>query len=103
MSAHHRETAAGPSVRAFEMICAAYQSSDAALDVTLELINLIMTGELPRDDFLLGRLLIGHEKPGGAICGQSQSARRGIALRGYERCGRTVGAAAQAWVRCRRG
>ena len=48
VSSHHRGTAAGPSGWTFEMICAACQSSDATLDVTLELVNLILSGELPR-------------------------------------------------------
>ena len=49
------------------MICAACQSSDAALDVTLELVNLILSAELPREAFLLDGLLIGLEKPGGGV------------------------------------
>ena len=67
MSARLRGTAAGPSAWSFEMICAACQSSDAALDVTLELANLNLSGELPREAFRLDRLLIGHEKPGGGV------------------------------------
>ena len=67
MSSHHRGAAAGPSGWTFEMICAACQSSDAALDVTLELVNLILSGELPREAFLLDGLLIGLEKPGGGV------------------------------------
>ena len=67
VSAHHRGTAAGPSGWTFEMICAACQSSNAALDVTLELVNLILSGELPREAFLLDGLLIGLEKPGGGV------------------------------------
>ena len=34
------------------MICAACQSLDAALDVTLKPVNLILSGELPREAFL---------------------------------------------------
>ena len=49
------------------MICAACQSSDAALDVTLELVNLILSGEFPREAFLRDGLLIGLEKPGGGV------------------------------------
>ena len=41
------------------MICAACHSSDAALDVTFELVNLVLSGELPREAFLLDGLLIG--------------------------------------------
>ena len=67
MSSHHRGTAAGPSGWTFEMICAACQSSHAALDVTLELVNLILSGELPREAFLLNGLLIGLGKPGGGV------------------------------------
>ena len=67
VSSHHRGTVAGPSGRTFEMICAACQSSDAALDVTLELANLILSGELPREAFLLDGLLIGLKKPGGGV------------------------------------
>ena len=63
----HRGTAAGPSGWTFEMICAACQSSDAALNVTLELVNLILSGELPREGFLLDGLWIGLEKPGGGV------------------------------------
>ena len=65
LSAHHRGTAAGHSAWAFKKICAACQSSDAALDVTLDLVNLILSGELPRGAFLLERLLIGLENAGG--------------------------------------
>ena len=39
----------------------------SALDVTLELDNLILSGELPREAFLLDGLLIGLEKPGGGV------------------------------------
>ena len=59
VSSQYRGTAAGPSGWTFDMICAACQSSDAALDVTLELVNLILSGELPREAFLLDGLLIG--------------------------------------------
>ena len=61
MSDYHRGTAAGPSVWTFEMICAACQSSDAALDVTL--VNLILSGELPGGAFLMDGLLIRLKKP----------------------------------------
>ena len=44
VSVHHRGTAAGPSGWTFEMICAAFQSSDAALDETLDLVNLMLSG-----------------------------------------------------------
>ena len=67
VSSHHRGTAAGPSGWTFVMICAACQSSDAALDVTLELVNLILSREFPREAFLLDGLLIGLEKPGGGV------------------------------------
>ena len=67
VSAHHRGTAAGPSGWTFKMIYAACQSADATLDVTLELVNLILSGELPREAFLLDGLLIGVEKPGGGV------------------------------------
>ena len=53
VSAHQRGTAAGPSRCTFEMICAACQSSDAALDASHEMVNLIRSGELPRETFLL--------------------------------------------------
>ena len=39
-----------------ELICAACQTSDAALCVNLELVNPIMSGELPREDYLLDGL-----------------------------------------------
>ena len=65
VSAHHRGTAAGPSGWAFEMIRAACQSSDAALHVSLKQVNLMLSGELPREAFLQDGLLIGLETPGG--------------------------------------
>ena len=43
MSTRHRGTAEGPSGWTFEMICAACRSSDAALDVTLKLVNPVMS------------------------------------------------------------
>ena len=67
VSAHHRETAAGLSGWTFEMICAACQSSEAALDVTVKLVSLILSGELPRQAFLLDGLLIGFERPRGGV------------------------------------
>ena len=67
VSAHHRVTAAGPPSWTFEMIRVARQSSDAALDVTLELVNHILSGELPREAVLYNVLLIGLEKPGGNV------------------------------------
>ena len=45
------------------MICAAMQSSEAALDVTLELVNPILSEVLPQEAFLLDGLLIGFKKP----------------------------------------
>ena len=42
-------------------------ASDAALDVTLELVNLILSDKLPREAYLLDRLLIELEKPGGGV------------------------------------
>ena len=66
VSARHWGTAAGPSEWMYEIICAACQPSDAAdVDVTLELVNLILSRELPRETFLLDTLLIGLKKPGG--------------------------------------
>ena len=47
------------------MIRDACHSSDAALDVALELVNLILPAELPREAFLLDGLFIGLEKAGG--------------------------------------
>ena len=67
VAAHQWGTAAGPSGWTFEMICAACQSSDAALDVTLELVNPILSGELPREAFLLDGLLIRLKRPGGGV------------------------------------
>ena len=100
VSSHHRGTAAGPSGWTFEMICAACQSSDAALDVTLELVNLLLSGELPREAFLLDGLLIGLEKPGGGV--------RPIAISQTWYCfagvwGRTGGASVHDWRRFRWG
>ena len=57
----------GPSGWTFEIICAACQSSDAALDVTLEHVNLILSGEIPRESFLPDGLMIGFERPGGGV------------------------------------
>ena len=67
VSSQHPGTAAGPSGWTFEMICAACKSSDAALDVTLELVQPILSGELPRQAFLMDGLLIRLEKPGGGL------------------------------------
>ena len=67
VSAHHWGTAAGPLGWSFDMICAACQSSDPALDVTPELVNLTLSGELMREAFLLDGLLIGIETPGGGV------------------------------------
>ena len=64
MSAHHLGMAAGPSVWAFGMIC---QSSDTTLDVTLELVHLILSGDFPWIAFLLEGVLIGLEKRGGSV------------------------------------
>ena len=49
------------------MIRAACQSSDGAFDDTLELVNLILSGELAWEAFLLDSLLIGLEKLGGGV------------------------------------
>lgn len=64
---HHRGSAAGPSGWTYEMICTACQSSDAATRATLALVNLILSGELPRETFLLDGNLIGLEKPDGGV------------------------------------
>lgn len=65
VAAHHRGSAAGRSGWTFEFICAACQTSDAALQVTLDVVNLVLSGEMPREIFLLDSLLIGLEKPNG--------------------------------------
>ena len=49
------------------MICAAFQSSDAALNVTIELVNLILSRDLPREALLLDGFLLWLEKPGGGV------------------------------------
>ena len=49
------------------MICAACQSSDATLDVTLDLDIFILSEELPREAALLNGLLTGLKKPGGGV------------------------------------
>ena len=67
VSAHHRGTAAGSSGWTSKMICAACQTSDAAVGVTVELVNLILSGKLPREAFLLDGLFLGFEKPGGGV------------------------------------
>ena len=97
MSSQRRGTAAGPSGCMFEMICADCQSSDAALDVTLEFVNFILSGELPREAFLLVGLLIGLTKSGGGV------RRRGFDLLGSARCSRTGGASEHDGLRCRWG
>ena len=102
VSAHHQRTAAGPSRWTFQKICAAWQSSDAALNVTLVLVNLILSGELSREAFLLDGLLIARSRSQEAACGPSRSARCGIALQGSARCGRTGGASAHECTRCKR-
>ena len=65
--AHQRGPAAGPSGWTFERICTACKSSDATIDATVEVVNLILSAELPREAFLLDGLLIGLEKPGGGV------------------------------------
>ena len=67
LASHHRGSAPGPSGWTFEMICAACQSSDAATRATLGVVNLILSGELPRESYLLDGLLIGLEKPNGGV------------------------------------
>ena len=84
------------------MICAACQSSDAALDVTRKLYNLILSGELPRDAFLLDWLLIGLEKPGGCVRPIAVS-EMWYRCAGSARCGHTGMAWARARPRCRSG
>ena len=50
----HRGTAAARTGRAFKTLCAACRSSDAGLNVTPELVSLILSGTPPREAFLLG-------------------------------------------------
>lgn len=59
--------AAGPSGQTFETISAACHPSDAALDVTLYLVNLILSGNLPQEAFQQYGLLFGVEKPGDLV------------------------------------
>ena len=95
VAAHHRGKAAGPSGWTFEMICAACQTSDAATQATLTVVNLILSGELPQETFLLDGLLIGLEKPDGGVrpiaISETWYRFAGVcALRAY---GRDIGAA----------
>ena len=94
IAAHHRGSAAGPSGWTLEMICTACQSSDAATLAVLGVVNLILSGELPRETFLLDSNLIGLDKPDGGVrpiaIGEAWYRFAGIcALR---ECGRDIGA-----------
>ena len=97
VSTHHRGTAAGPLGWTFEMICAACQSANAALDVTLELVTLILSRELPREAFLIHRVLVSPEKPTSGV--------RPIALKEtwYHIAGGLRAADMRAWRRRWRG
>lgn len=53
-----------------EMICAACQTSDAATQATLEVAevaHLILSGELPRETYLIDGSLIGLQAPNGGV------------------------------------
>lgn len=73
----------------FEMVGAPCQAFDAALDVPIdiELLNLILSGKLPRDVFLLDGILKGRETLRGIppsalpVGSPSRCGRCGIALR----------------------
>lgn len=101
VSAPARGKAAGPSGWTFEVICAAYQLSDTARDVTLELVDLILSGELPRQAFQLDGLMIGLEKAGGGVWPIAVSETWHRIAGVYARCGHTAGASALAWPRCK--
>ena len=62
VSAHNRGTAGGPTGWTYEMICAFVQASDDGLRAALRFVNLILSGALPRDSFLLGSVLVGLQK-----------------------------------------
>lgn len=62
-----RGSAPGPSGWTYEHIKAATNGMDSALEVTLHVINAIVSGALPHVPALLDSKLIGIEKPGG--CG----------------------------------
>lgn len=49
------------------MICAACLTSDAAARTTLSMVNLILSGELPGETFLLDGNLLRFEKPESSV------------------------------------
>ena len=51
------------------MICAACQATDADLEITPEQVNFILSGELPREAFLLHGVLNGGMRRHAAVCG----------------------------------
>ena len=67
VSAHKRGTAGGPTGWTYEMICACVQSSDDGLRAAQRFINLILSGALPRESFVLGSVLVGLQKADGGV------------------------------------
>ncbi len=67
LSAHHRGRAGGPTGWTYEMIIAAATRDDDSLRAVVQMVNLILSGTLPRDSFLLDSTLIGTVKAAGGI------------------------------------
>ena len=61
--ANPRGSAAGPSGTTYEHIIAAIRTSDRGTDVSVKVINLILSSTLPRCDSLLDSRLIALSKP----------------------------------------
>ncbi|MEL6449579.1 MAG: reverse transcriptase domain-containing protein [Pseudomonadota bacterium] len=67
VSAHHRGSAGGPTAWTYEMIVAAATASADCTRAVVTMVNLILSGKLPRDCFLLDSTLVGTQKPAGGI------------------------------------
>lgn len=72
------------------MICAACQATDADLEITPEQVNFTLSGELPREAFLLHGVLNGGMRRHAAVCDPWRCTRRGTVrvceLRTYGCC-----------------
>ena len=64
---HYRGRAGGPSGWTFEMILAVTGGSARGLQAALGFVNLLLSGELPRDCGLLDSLLLALQKPKGGV------------------------------------
>lgn len=67
LSSHHRGVAGGPTGWTYEMIFAAANGSTSGFSATLAFVNLILSGTMSREGFLLESSLIGLQKPEGGI------------------------------------